>query len=209
MSEFTMWPQMDRFLRSLTQEERRVIYEWSERVFDRSETLSGKMDRIFAKVPPLPHSIVLYRGLADKSWDEVIYDIEHFIATAVNPAAAQRFASYDCCYMKINVPAGAKILPVSFAHGLTRYPKDLEVLLPRQGCFRVAGSEIIDIEQHESSQYPPEIAAMIAQMMQQHNIQKTYKNEKLFVVLDYLPNGRMTRLMAQRNMDALRRIYNV
>lgn len=200
---------MDSFLKNLSQEEKDTIYEWSERVFQRTEKLSGKMDRIFAQVPPLPYNLVVYRGLSDVDWSEVLYDIDHFVATATNASAAKRFAGSDCCYMKIHVPIGAKVLPISYAHGLTAYPKDLEILLPRQGIFKVIGSETIDIESHELLMYPPELAAMIARAIAESGIRSTYRNEKLFVVVEYKPQGRMTRLAAAENMQRLRGIYGI
>jgi hypothetical protein len=207
MADFYMWDAMHRFLVNLSKNEKNMIYEWSERVFSPSESLSGRLDRLFERLPPLPYDLVVYRALNEVDWSQVTYDIDRFTATTVNPAAAKHFGGSDCCYMKIIVPAGCQVLPVSFAHGLTRYPKDMEILLPRRGIFKVIGAERIDIEQYEMSMYPPEIAAMIAAFT--GNMQKTYRNEKLFVVVRYKPDGRMTRLQAAENIGELRKIYGI
>lgn len=100
MTEFRLWRDMDYFLGNLSDDEVSTIFQWSTRVFAPTENLSGKMNRIFTRIPPLPYDLVVYRGLNDRDWSEVLYDINHFVATATNPAAAKSFAEYGCCYMK-------------------------------------------------------------------------------------------------------------
>lgn len=204
-----MWPAMDTFLNSLTATEKATIYEWSERVFKPDEAASGRLDRIMQRLPSIPYETTVYRALKLDDWREVVFDVMNFVATATNPAAAKHFGNYDCCYMKIRLLPGAKVLPVSFQHGLTRYPKDLEILLPRKGAFRITGSETIDIEAHEHAAYPPAMAAMIAAAMARAGIVSTYKNEKLFVQVDYLHDGRMTRNLARANTAALADVYGL
>src|SRR5690349_15601867 len=99
-----MWEEMDEFLSNLSSADKQVRYEWSERVFEGTEKLAGKLDRIFERIPPTPMPITLYRGIDDVEWNDVMYDIDHFTATAVSPSAAKRFAGYNCCYMKILIP---------------------------------------------------------------------------------------------------------
>ena len=204
-----MWPTMNTFLHRLTPQEKATIHHWSQRVFSGDETASGRLDAIMAKVPPLPFPVTVYRALKLDDWREVVYDVTHFVATATTPAAAKHFGGSDCCYMKIQLLPGAKVLPVSYAHGMTQYPKDMEILLPRQGAFKVIGSETIDIEQHEMSMYPPELAAMIAAAMAKSNIRATYTNEKLFIVVNFLHDGRMTRSLAAANTAQLRSAYGL
>lgn len=206
MPAFTISQQLSDALSRLTENERALLRQWSYGVFPRNDPMSGQLATVFRTLPPIGSPMTVYRGLEVDDWREVVYDIDHFVATATSPAATRPFGGLDCCFMEILLPPEAVVLPLTYEFGLSLYPKDMEVLLPRQGVFEVVGSKLIDMEQAEYSIYPPEIRAVIEAAHQKYGF-KPRTDRRLFVTVRYLPNGRMTRSLAERNIKQLETIY--
>lgn len=79
---------------------------------------------------------------------------------------------------------------------MTLHPGDREILIPRKGVFKVTGSSsyaILPLEYAEQS------AALTKALFARNPNGHRYKNEKHFVVADYIQNGRMTRSLANHN----------
>ncbi len=199
-------------LNALSQEDRDLLVQWSDDMLKGSDRAKlGQLDRLIERMPPLGTSITVYRAIRVDDWKEIVLDIDHFVATATNAAATRYFAD-TCCFMAIRLPPEAKVIPLSYQHGLTRYPKDMEVLLPRHGVFKVVGSQEIDLEPHGYEMFGEEIAALMAKMtadIAARSNRPARRDVKLFVNVDYMPSGRMTRSLAQYNTAKLAEVYEL
>lgn len=91
------------------------------------------MDRAFADAPTLKKGITLYRGLDRGD----VFNDAAFASTTLKPHIALNFTNMaDCCIMKITVPPGAKVLPISLVSSM---PGEGEVLLDRGAKWYITG----------------------------------------------------------------------
>jgi len=83
------------------------------------------MDAIFAKAPPLPRQMKVYRGVRDVKQASVGY-----VSTTLHKSVARDFINKEtgCCVVSVNLEKGARVLPM---WTLTRYWGEYEILLPR------------------------------------------------------------------------------
>jgi hypothetical protein len=100
-----------------------------------------RLDVAFANVPPLKHSLVVYRGVkynrGEKYSHDPIYN-KQYISTSTEESVAENFVGNSCCILYITLPMGTHVLPLE---RITHYPGEYEVLLPRNGKIQVYKQE--------------------------------------------------------------------
>lgn len=100
-----------------------------------------RLDVAFANVPPLSHSLVVYRGVkynrGERYSHDPIYN-KQYISTSTEQSVADNFVGSSCCVLFITLPMGTRILPLE---RVTHYPGEHEVLLPRNGKIQVYKQE--------------------------------------------------------------------
>jgi hypothetical protein len=117
ISEYTgqMYDDFNRMLRN--KEELKGVYK----------TYAEKLDKAFEDSPLTKESITVYRGISSKNF---ITDVLSYISTTYNLDRAKRRVGNNCCFLKILIPSGSKILPIE---NISEYPYEKEILLPRVG----------------------------------------------------------------------------
>jgi hypothetical protein len=106
----------------------------------KEEAIVKDLDYIFANVPPITSSIILYRGVTKKHPFGVL---PGFISTSYEISEALGFTNTNeqCCVFIISIPIGAKVLPIE---NISLHKLESEILLPRSSNFVVTGDEIRD-----------------------------------------------------------------
>jgi hypothetical protein len=97
--------------------------------------LTEDLDRLFDEAPPLRHGLVVYRGIKTFEKKETWID-PAFVSTTLHPLHAFRYKNptNPCCVQRLRVPPSVKVL---FLEGMSNFPGEWEVLLPRNLRFRV------------------------------------------------------------------------
>jgi hypothetical protein len=95
--------------------------------------LLERIDQAFDRVPPTEQPIIVYRGVRGS----FLPDIVSYVSTSYDPDVAISFAGTVCCYLKIIIPAGSHILPIT---GISKNPQESEILLPREGNFIITNT---------------------------------------------------------------------
>lgn len=88
------------------------------------EQFVADMGHIFKRVPALPAPLTVYRGTREPAPKRRA----GYISTSLSKAVAEEFVDEDtkCCLQTIDLPAGARVLPMFM---ITRYEAELEILL--------------------------------------------------------------------------------
>ena len=82
------------------------------------------LDALFARAPPLPYAVVVYRGVKQKEARGAWYT-----STSMRRDVAAEFANKDSpIVLSIDVPRGTRLLPMCM---VSRYPPEVELLLPK------------------------------------------------------------------------------
>lgn len=108
-----------------------------DHVFNKNvKDVQRRLDAAFANVPPLAHSMVVYRGIkynkGEKYQHESVYN-KQYISTTTHIETAQDFLSgKSCCVLHITLPQGSRVLPLK---RVSHYKDENEILLPRGGEF--------------------------------------------------------------------------
>lgn len=110
-----------------------------EHVFNKNiKDVQRRLDAAFSNVPPLAHSVVVYRGVkynnAGKYKHDPVYN-KQYISTSTHVEVAENFLNgSSCCVLHITLPQGSRVLPLK---RLSHYSVENEVLLPRDGVFTI------------------------------------------------------------------------
>lgn len=106
-------------------------YEWKQI----AEAFMADVDASFAFMPPVPRTgsgregLLVYRGGKDCEHVRRSADDEAYLSTTLSPSIAADFGrGKKGCVAELRVPSGRKVLPLL---NITRYPAELEILLPR------------------------------------------------------------------------------
>lgn len=108
-----------------------------EHVFNKNiKDVQRRLDAAFSHVPPLAHSMIVYRGIkydkGDKYKHDSIYN-KQYISTSTHIETAEDFLNgKSCCILHITLPQGSRVLPLK---RLSHFQSEDEVLLPRDGKF--------------------------------------------------------------------------
>ena len=83
------------------------------------------LDALFARAPPLPYAVVVYRGVKQKEARGAWYT-----STSMRRDVAEEFANKESpIVLSIDVPRGTRLLPPCM---VSRYPPEVELLLPKK-----------------------------------------------------------------------------
>ena len=132
------------FLAHLNPKERQVIDIYSGGDFEEIQLAvrTGKypdkevkeivdiLDDIFERVPPLEHTIIVYRGIKEKFRELPA----SYLSTSWDLNQANEFMRGKCCLLEITLSAGTKLLPIQSASSST-YEK--EILVSRFGHLKL------------------------------------------------------------------------
>lgn len=92
--------------------------------------LKKNLDYVFKYIPPLDHSITLYRGIKFSSRSDFNTELNDFgfISTTYDkPIAFEFLEDYQCCLLEITLEPGTKVIPLE---SFSKYPEEREILLP-------------------------------------------------------------------------------
>lgn len=107
------------------------------------------LDAAFAHVPPLKHTLVVYRGIKyNKSVHyshEPVYNKQYLSTTTDQDVAESFLDDFACCVLHITLPQGTHVLPLM---RVSHYPNEFEVLLPRNGELQVYKQTGNDVYAH-------------------------------------------------------------
>lgn len=171
-------PEQEQFMKTLNTEELSALYfytmtEGSSMIseylrkgvvsHEKIETIVRILENIFLKIPPLTKSTTVYRGTRRKIEDG--YIDEGYVSTTIDILQAHKFLKKgNCCLLKINVPKGAKVLPLyslkgmefkrsDFVGDIINHPtrevyineEEFEIILDKKGMFLITEIQIIDM----------------------------------------------------------------
>jgi len=98
---------------------------------ERQLRMIALIDEAFENVPPIQSAITVYRGIDSAAF---MPDLSSYVSTSTNEGIGYSNTNSYCCLLQILVPAGSRILPLV---GISNYPEEEEVLLPRTGSFSI------------------------------------------------------------------------
>ena len=97
------------------------------------EAATARMEGVFAAMPPLRAPLVVYRGIQDRKWMRQTTWYGLTSTTLSAPVAKGYIRGKGCCFLRMHVPAGARIIPNM---GLTAGIGHMELLLPHRTKVR-------------------------------------------------------------------------
>jgi hypothetical protein len=102
------------------------------------------LDDIIRKAPPVPHAIVLYRGVESdyfltsfmKDHKQRVHVANSFVSTTSSVLVANEFVNYDnkCCFMRLYVPAKTHMIMMI---GISKFKLEAEFLLSHKTQFYI------------------------------------------------------------------------
>jgi len=99
------------------------------------------IDEAFKNVPPLQHSLIVYRGIKlDKKITESFKSLS-YVSTSSDKNISLVFNAHKemtCCFFEIYIPKGSHVLPL---RSISEFPDEMEILLPRESCFTIVKKE--------------------------------------------------------------------
>ena len=98
--------------------------------------IQRRVDNAFVNVPALESDIVVYRGIRAELAPYVHNPAfeKQYWSTSLSKNISKQFKGKSCCMLTIKVPKGSHVLPVA---GVSKYPIEQEVLLPRNGHYEI------------------------------------------------------------------------
>lgn len=105
---------------------------------DHNQMVVNELDALFSEVPPLKSPITVWRDMDLELHDHIQ---EGYVSTSTDSDQLDSDVDTEpqCCQYQIEVPAGAKVLPIK-RWSVNR--NENEILLPRNSYFRYTGREI-------------------------------------------------------------------
>lgn len=96
------------------------------------------LDGIIDNAPAVRTPTIVYRGVKDdyflKGRDGHVYRNNSFSSTSLNMGAALRFANSKCCFKRITLLPGTKVLLIA---GVSKYKNEIEILLGSKAQFYI------------------------------------------------------------------------
>ena len=103
--------------------------KYSHKIHNSIELIDG----IFKSVPPLTENVIVYRGIKSSFMIDASFIEKSFVSTTVDTSIASEYANQKCCFFKIYIPKGTRVIPLV---SCSENASELEVLLPRNSHFK-------------------------------------------------------------------------
>lgn len=100
------------------------------------------LDRIIKNSPPIEKKMIVFRGAKDKYWKKENSDLYHnntFMSTSFNMKVPFDFAEGECCYKKIILNPGMRVL---FIDPLSQISEENEILIGLNNSFKIIYNNI-------------------------------------------------------------------
>jgi hypothetical protein len=106
------------------------------------EMFTNDLNRIIKNSPPLRKKLVVFRGVKTDYYltgsKNKFYKNQGFVSTSLSYRLSRNFAGGKCCLKRIVLLPGTKCL---FISGLSRFPNEIEILLPTNSIFYVQNAK--------------------------------------------------------------------
>lgn len=101
---------------------------------DADKKMMSDIDLIISVAPPIDRDCILYRGISDTC--QLRFDPNQYISTTLFQQIAESF-SYNGLLLKVHVKKGTRCILMT---QLSRFPKEAEILFPRNLRFHLLDS---------------------------------------------------------------------
>jgi len=100
------------------------------------------LDAIISKSPSTTTQMIVYRGIQHDSYmtgtKNNVYKTDGFVSTSLHLQSALFFSGEECCFKRIILLPGTKIILLS---GISKYVKEIELLLGSKSQFYVTNND--------------------------------------------------------------------
>lgn len=109
--------------------------------YDEFVNIINLIDEVFEGIPPLDEDVILWRGVTMKEKLPDNFIDCAYMSTTIDKNVALKFSQYQvhtCCLFEVAVPKGTKVIPL---YSIATYEEEWEVLLPRNGVYKIVKSD--------------------------------------------------------------------
>jgi hypothetical protein len=102
----------------------------------------NSLDKIIKNSPPIEKKMIVFRGAKDKYWKKEnsdLYQNNTFMSTSFNIKVPFDFSEGDCCYKKIILNPGMRVL---FIDPLSQIPQENEILIGLNNSFKILYNKV-------------------------------------------------------------------